>query len=88
MPATQRGREPREVAGTVTDGVQAYDGRTVRGPRHTGAPTGRVEDAVMLFTLERTLDAVAEGETTALGLDEEAVIAHLRILVQAALARA
>jgi hypothetical protein len=39
----------------------------------------------MLFTLERTLDAIAEGETEALGLAEVAVIARLRVIVGAAL---
>ena len=46
---------------------------------------GRVDDAIMLFTLERTLDAVAEGETAALGLDADAVMTRLRALVGAAL---
>ena len=46
----------------------------------------RVDDALMLFTLERTLDAVAEGETAALGLRETAVLWRLRAAVRAALA--
>lgn len=45
------------------------------------AAAARVDDALMLFTLERTLDAVAEGETAALGLDDAAVIARLRSMV-------
>jgi AcrR family transcriptional regulator len=45
----------------------------------------RVSDAIMLFTLERTLDAVAEGETAALGLDLDAVMGRLQTLVSAAL---
>ncbi len=52
------------------------------------ARAARVDDAVMLFTLERTLDAVAEGEAAALGLDRRVVIARLRAIVQAALAPA
>jgi hypothetical protein len=59
----------------------------MRPRRRTPAAGGRVEDALMLFALERTLDAVAEGETAALGLSERAVIAHLRVLVQRALER-
>ncbi len=45
----------------------------------------RVSDAILLFTLERTLDAVAEGETEALGLDEATVIRRLETIVGAAL---
>ncbi len=52
-----------------------------------GDTAARVEDALMLFALERTLDAVAEGETAALGLPQPAVIARLRLLVQRALER-
>lgn len=48
--------------------------------------TARVDDALLLFTLERTLDAVAEGETSALGLRAPAVLARLRTLVRDALA--
>lgn len=46
----------------------------------------RVDHALLLFTLERTLDAVAEGETAALGLREAAVLERLRAAVRAALA--
>ncbi|MEO6027126.1 MAG: helix-turn-helix domain-containing protein [Candidatus Binatia bacterium] len=49
--------------------------------------SARVDDAIMLFTLERTLDAVAEGETADLGLDEDAVITRLRAVVRAAVDR-
>ena len=49
-----------------------------RPPRSAAeAKSRRTDDAVLLFTLERTLDAVAEGETAALGLDETAVIDRL-----------
>jgi len=49
------------------------------------AATRRVSDAIMLFTLERTLDAIAEGETDALGLDTDIVMTRLRAIVGAAL---
>ena len=45
----------------------------MRGPRGRDDPR-RVNDAIMLFTLERTLDAVADGETTALGLGVTPVV--------------
>jgi AcrR family transcriptional regulator len=48
----------------------------------------RTDDAVMLFTLERTLDAVAEGEIAALGLDVTPVLARLRAMVRDTLASA
>jgi AcrR family transcriptional regulator len=48
-------------------------------------PRARVDDAILLFTLERTLDAVAEGEIAALGLGVTPVVARLRALLQAAL---
>lgn len=54
-----------------------------KSPRDAAA--ARVDDALMLFTLERTLDAVAEGETAALGLDDAAVIARLRSMVLSSL---
>jgi hypothetical protein len=44
-------------------------------------------DGYQLFTLERTLDAVAEGESAALGLGVTTVTARLRAIVQAALER-
>ena len=47
----------------------------------------RVDDAVMLLTLERTLDAVAEGEIEALGLGVEPVLERLRAIVRAAVMR-
>lgn len=47
------------------------------------ASARRVDDAILLFTLERTLDAVAEGELAALGLPLEPVLARVRDLVQA-----
>lgn len=54
------------------------------GGRDTAA--ARVDDALLLFTLERTLDAVADGETSALGLREATILARLRTLVRGALA--
>ena len=45
----------------------------------------RVDDAILLFTLERTLDAVADGETVALGLGVTPVLARLRVMLQAML---
>ena len=50
-------------------------------------PAARVDDALLLFTLERTLDAVAEGETAALGLSEPVVLDRLQTAVRAAFAR-
>jgi len=60
-----------------------------RAPRRAAATRvddaiGRVDDAIMLFTLERTLDAIAEGETAALDLDTETVMQRLRAIVGAA----
>ena len=55
-----------------------------RKPRATSA-AARVDDALMLFALERTLDAVAEGETEALGLDEATVMKRLRSMVAGSL---
>ncbi len=54
--------------------------------RLRAAPRTAAEDAVLLFTLERTSDAVANGEVADLGLDRKAVrgalcariLAHLR----------
>jgi AcrR family transcriptional regulator len=52
----------------------------LRGTR--GAP-GQIErDAVQLFTLERTCDAIAEGEAAALGLSTERILERLRDLVE------
>lgn len=53
-----------------------------RRPR-ANPSAARVDDALMLFALERTLDAVAEGETDALGLDRDVVLERLRGLVLA-----
>jgi AcrR family transcriptional regulator len=63
-----------------------HDGRRTTKPPGDAEGIARVDDALMLFTLERTLDAVAEGETDALGLDAEVVMTRLRALVGAALA--
>jgi AcrR family transcriptional regulator len=65
-------------------GMRRRPGRDDAPDRGSGA-SSRVSDAIMLFTLERTLDAIAEGETEALGLAEVAVIARLRVIVGAAL---
>ncbi len=54
--------------------------------RGRNAPPARADDALVLFTLERTLDAVAEGEAAALGLDVTRLLARLRSIVRAALA--
>jgi AcrR family transcriptional regulator len=45
---------------------------------HGGAPRTREEDAMLLMTMERVCDAVADGEARELGLVEERVIAQLR----------
>jgi AcrR family transcriptional regulator len=39
------------------------------------------EDAILLFTMERVCDALAEGEVAALGLSVEATLAQLREIV-------
>jgi AcrR family transcriptional regulator len=59
------------------------------GMRRSGRDeaAARVDDAVTLLTLERTLDAVAEGEIEALGLGVEPVLERLRAIVRAAVAR-
>lgn len=59
----------------------------MRPGRARNAADRRADDAILLFTLERTLDAVAEGETAALGLADEDVLARLRAAVRAALER-
>jgi hypothetical protein len=56
--------------------------RERRGKR----PRPAEEDAVMLFTLERTCDAVAAGELRDLSLDRDATLAVLRRLLEDALA--
>ena len=51
--------------------------------RKLGGPTtSREENALLLFSIERTADAVAEGEAEALGLGEEALRALLADLVR------
>jgi AcrR family transcriptional regulator len=55
--------------------------------RRSDAQSTRVDDAILLFTLERTLDAVAEGETAALGLDRATIVTRLRTLVRTSLER-
>ena len=57
----------------------------MRRGRARDEAAARVDDAVMLFTLERTLDAVAEGEAADLGLDADAVLARVTTIVRAAL---
>jgi len=49
----------------------------LHGPRRTAA-----EDAVLLYTLERTCDAVANGELDDLGLSRAATVRVLRTRVQ------
>ena len=51
--------------------------------REPGASDRRADDALLLFTLERTLDAVAEGELAALGISVAAVLDRVRKLVRA-----
>lgn len=46
------------------------------------------EDALLLFTLERTCDAVASGETRDLGLDREHLLELLRVQIEHALSPA
>jgi AcrR family transcriptional regulator len=55
--------------------------RRRRGKRSRAAE----EDAVLLFTLERTCDAVAGGELRDLSLDRDATLAVLRRLLEEAL---
>jgi AcrR family transcriptional regulator len=47
----------------------------------------RTDDALLMFTIERTADALADGEARALGLDPTALIAHLERLVRVRLGR-
>jgi AcrR family transcriptional regulator len=56
--------------------------RERRGKR----PRPAEEDAVLLFTLERTCDAVAGGELRDLALDRDATLAVLRRMLEDALA--
>jgi len=39
------------------------------------------QDAILLFTMERVCDALAEGEVAALGLSVESTLAQLREIV-------
>ena len=50
-------------------------GRSERGER------AGEEDAILLFTMERVCDALAEGEVAALGLSVESTLAQLREIV-------
>lgn len=54
----------------------------LRGP---AAPPRRERDALLLFTMERTCDAVADGEVRALGLSVSQLVAALEDEVRAAL---
>ncbi len=56
----------------------------LRGQR--GAPDQVERDAVQLFTVERTCDAIAEGEAAALGLSTQRILDLLRDLVEGSLA--
>lgn len=49
--------------------------------RHGFRPRTPEEDALLLYTLERTCDAVVDGELAALGLDAERMVRLLRKLV-------
>ena len=54
--------------------------------RRIGAkPRGKEDDALLLFAIERTCDALAQGEVRDLGLRREAVVAAMRDLVAEAL---
>ena len=61
--------------------LAALRGRLRSGPRSPA------EDAVLLFTLERTCDAVANGELRDLGLALDPVLTALRAQITAHLAR-
>lgn len=50
--------------------------------RRGGRPRPAEQDAVLLFALERTCDAIAAGELRALSLDPEATLSALRDLVE------
>jgi AcrR family transcriptional regulator len=54
--------------------------------RRRRPPRRPEDDAVLLFALERTLDAIAAGEVRDLALGREATLAVLRDLVERALA--
>jgi len=50
--------------------------------RDGGAPREVEDDALLLFTLERIGDAIAQGEARALGLSERALAARLAAMVE------
>ncbi|HVN83830.1 MAG TPA: helix-turn-helix domain-containing protein [Candidatus Binatia bacterium] len=52
-----------------------------------GPPRSAEEDAVLLFTLERTCDAIANGEARDLGLNPAATVTLLHDLVSSHIAR-
>lgn len=63
--------------------------RAAPGPRGAAGHARRVEeDALLLFTLERTCDAVASGEVKDLGLDRDHLLELLRTQIEQALAPA
>lgn len=51
----------------------------MRGGRRSAQ--GRLDDALLLFTLERVCDALADGELREIGLSARAAVAHLERLV-------
>jgi AcrR family transcriptional regulator len=53
--------------------------------RRTPSRWSRTDDALLMFTIERAADALADGEARALGLDPAALTAHLERLVLARL---
>ena len=59
-------RRQLELLRTLRAGTAAAGGRTIE------------EDAVLLFTLERVCDAVANGEVRDLGLERARVLAVIR----------
>jgi len=81
------------LVGTDTAVRRAYRRQRVRQlemladlrKRHGVARHSPEDDAVLLFTLERTCDALAAGEVRELGLSVERTIAVLRRLVRDAL---
>ena len=57
------------------------------GSGERATPRSRAEDAILIFTLERTCDAIANGERRDLGLDVEPVLEAIRARVRARLGR-
>jgi AcrR family transcriptional regulator len=55
--------------------------------RRDRSPAAAADDAVLLFTLERVCDAIADGELRDLGVPVDAVVARVRALVLAHVAR-